>query len=173
MLLGTLANLHADSGRVVSEKTLDATRAVLFASPFPVTAGPAEVGVYLEDSSTGRAILDAEVFLRMNKLSAPAPELAWKGPGCIAPGSRVQAPRGSTGNRLLHAAAIGIPEPGLWELAADVHRGGTTATFAFPLTVEPAASPLAAHWPLIAIVPLGIALYALRNFLLRRTRSAG
>lgn len=165
--------LHADAGRVVSEKTIGGTKAVLFASPFPLRAGPAEIGAYLEDPATGRAILDAEVSFRMNKLSAPTPELAWKGPGCIAPGAKVPAPRGHTGNRLLHSAAIGIPEPGLWEIAVDVHRSGSVTAFAFPVAVDPAASPLARYWPLLAMVPLGIALYALRNFLLRRARAAG
>ena len=106
---------------------------VLFASPFPIAAGPTEIGAYLEDAATGRAILDADVSFRMNKLSAPTPELAWKGPGCIAPGAKVPAPRGHTGNRLLHAAAIGIPEPGLWEISVNVLRGGTSTAFAFPV----------------------------------------
>ena len=167
MLALASTHLHADAGRVVAEEIHGGTKAVLFVSPFPATAGPAEFAVYLSDVSTAAAITDAEVSFRMNKLSAPTPELAWKGPGCIAPGSSVAARRGHSGNRLLHAASFAVPEPGLWELAVDVRRGGATATFAFPLEIAPAPTPFWNHWPLLTMVPLGIAIYALRNWLLR------
>jgi hypothetical protein len=172
MVVFASAQLHADAGRVVGEKTIGETKAVLFASPFPVAAGPSEFAVYLSDVSTAAAITDAEVSFRMNKLSAPTPELAWKGPGCIAPGSSVAARRGHSGNRLLHAASFAVPEPGLWELAVDVRRGGATATFAFPLEIIPATAPFWNYWPLLTMVPLGIAIYALRNWLLRRRTHA-
>lgn len=172
MLALASTHLHADAGRVVAEQIHGGTKAVLFVSPFPATAGPAEFAVYLSDVSTAAAITDAEVSFRMNKLSAPTPELAWKGPGCIAPGSSVAARRGHSGNRLLHAASFAVPEPGLWELAVDVRRGGATATFAFPLEIAPAPAPFWNYWPLLTMVPLGIAIYALRNWLLRRRTHA-
>lgn len=162
---------RADGGRVVAEKSVDDYRIVLFANPSPLRAGMADLSVFIEQDGKRAPVLDAVVAFRLNKLSRPTPELAWKGTGCVTPGQSVNARLGHTGNGLLYSAVLGIPEPGLWSLGVSIDPMGKTSLISFEVPVERALRPMQTMWPFVAILPIAIFLYAWRGFLLRKRRS--
>ena len=158
----------ADGGRVLGERNMNELRVVLFAQPDPLRAGPVDFGVYLE---TGDApALDAVVGFRLIKLSAPSPEAAWRGPGCVTPGVSVPAVLGHAGNKLVYSAMLGISEPGLWELSVDIRHKGHVSTVVFELSVMAQSSPLIDWWPMVLMFPGGMLLYVWRARILRKRR---
>ena len=163
--------LQADGGRVLAEKQAGAYRVVLFADPTPLRAGLADFSFFLQHEGKGGPVLDAKVSLRLNKLSRPTPELAWKGMGCVSPGQAVPAVQGHSGNGLLYSAMLGIPEPGLWELGVSISREGHTDFVSFELPVERALPPMLTWWPVVALMPLGILLYIWRGYILKKRRA--
>ena len=160
--------LHADGGRVLAEKQVGVYRVVLFGNPSPLRAGPADLSLFLEQAEKSGPILDAVVNFRLNKLSRPTPELAWKGAGCVTPGQAVPASQGHAGNGLLYSAMLGIPEPGLWELGVSISREGKTDLLSFELPVDRALPPMLIWWPVVALMPLGVLLYIWRGYLKKR-----
>ena len=159
---------EGDGGRVLGERNTNELRVVLFAQPDPLRAGPVDFGVYLE--TVGAPALDAVVGFRLIKLSAPSPEAGWRGPGCVTPGVSVPAVLGHAGNKLVFSAMLGIPEPGLWELAVDIRRKEQVSTVVFELPVMAQASPLIDWWPMVLMFPTGVLLYMWRARILRRRR---
>jgi hypothetical protein len=160
--------LHADGGRVLAEKQVGVYRVVLFGNPSPLRAGPADLSLFLEQAERSGPILDAVVNFRLNKLSRPTPELAWKGAGCVTPGQAVPASQGHAGNGLLYSAMLGIPEPGLWELGVSISREGKMDFVSFELPVDRALPPMLTWWLVVALMPLGVLLYIWRGYLKKR-----
>ena len=171
LVVGLVEALRADGGRVIAEKQVGCYRVVLFGAPSPLRAGMAEISFFVEESEENRPVLDAAVGLRLNKLSRPTPELAWKGVGCATPGESVPAVQGHTGNGLLYSAMIGIPGPGLWDCAVSIARNGETVFLSFELSVDRALPPMLTWWPVVALMPLGVLLYAWRGYLLKKRRT--
>jgi len=165
-----VSSVWADGGRIVGEKTVSDIKVILFAHPTPLRAGPTDFSLFLVHSGMQKPVLDASVFLQCRKISAPAPEFAWKGPGCVSPGVDLQAKRGQSGNQLLYAAAQVLPEPGLWEIEVRVDRGGKSMTIPFSLEVGRPASSWLVWWPLLSMVPGGILLYFWRSRLIKSSR---
>lgn len=163
--------LHGDGGRVLAEKQAGAYRVVLFGSPSPLRAGLADLSLFIAGVERGEAVLDAVVSLRLNKLSRPTPEQAWKGSGCITPGQAVPAVQGHSGNGLLYSAMVGIPEPGLWDFGVAISRHGEKILLSFELPVERPLPPVIFWWPLVSLTPLGILLYVWRGYLLKKRRT--
>ena len=162
---------QADGGRVLAEKTAEGYHVVLFANPSPLRAGLADLSLFLQQDGKSGPVLDAVVGFRLNKLSRPAPELAWRGSGCVTPGQAVSATQGHSGNKLLYSAVLGIPEPGLWELGVSISRDGQTNLVSFELPVDRALPPMLTWWPVVALMPLGILIYIWRGYLLKKRRA--
>lgn len=159
---------EADGGRVLGEREVHGLRVVLFAQPDPLRAGPVDFGVYLE--TEGAPALDAVVGFRLIKLSAPSPETAWRGPGCVTPGVSVPAVLGHAGNKLVYSAMLGIPEAGLWELAVDIRCGEQFSTVVFKVSVLSPAPPLIDWWPMVLMFPAGVLVYVWRARILRKRK---
>jgi len=162
--------LHADGGRVLAEKHAGAYRVVLFGNPSPLRAGLVDLSLFLEQAEKRGPVLDAVVSFRLNKLSRPTPELAWKGAGCVTPGQAVPASQGHAGNGLLYSAVLRIPEPGLWEVGVSISRDGKTDLVSFELPFDRAIPPMLTWWPVVALMPLGILIYIWRGYLLKKRR---
>jgi len=158
--------LQADAGRVLAEKQAGAYRVVLFGDPSPLRAGFADFSLFLQHEVKGGPVPDAKVGLRLNKLSRPTPELAWKGMGCVPPGQAVPALQAHSGNGLLYSAMLGIPE-----LGVSISREGHTDFVSFELPVERALPPMLTWWPVVALMPLGILLYIWRGCILKKRRA--
>lgn len=144
---------RADGGRVRLRQDAGPFALTVFTAPEPLTAGPADVSVLVQDRADGRALLDADVEIR---LRAPGVESA-----------RNYAATAGT-NRILKAIATDLPTPGNWRFEVVVRRAGQTATITGVLPVEPPASRLSAIWPFLAAPPLAIVLFALHQARPRR-----
>lgn len=132
----------------------------VFAEPVPVRTGAADFGVLLEKTADRSTVLDAEVRLRLRKTeSGSIVEVA-------APATHARAT-----NKLLYAASVTLPSPGAWQMAVDLREKGEEASASGSLTVLPAEAPLVEHWPLFALVPVMILLFAVNQWLKSRRRN--
>ena len=154
-LLFAAAAVRADGGRVLRRADAGPFAVTVFTAAGPVSAGPVDVSVLVQDRASGEALLDAAVAVTLT-------------PPGGAPVLRAEALPGR--NRLLREAILALPEPGDWRLDVQVRRGGASGTVSALLSVEPPASRVAAIWPFLAAPPLAVALFALRRKFRRRPR---
>jgi hypothetical protein len=144
---------HADGGAVCLREVSGAFLVTVFVAPQPIQVGPIDVSVLVQDRQTGAVILDAKVDLAIRRVDGGGPEFL------------AHATREQSTNKLLQSGRIGLPTSGSWGLRVSVSHGGEESVFATILPVSPAASRLAAVWPLLFLPPFAIALFALHQTL--------
>jgi hypothetical protein len=129
----------ADGGRVRLTQNAGPFTVTVFTAPEPLTSGPADISVLVQDRGDGRVLLDAAVVLEL------------RAPGGSAP-RRIPARVGT--NRLLKVCLVRLESEGAWDAAVVVRRAGSEARVSLSLPVAAAPSRLAAVWPLLLIPPL-------------------
>src|SRR5262249_8693772 len=82
----------------------------VFRDATPLRVGPVDLSVMVQDRDSGRPILDAEVTVRLREHGAGGPSIL------------TQATRQNATNKLLYAALVDLPAPGLWELQVGTRR---------------------------------------------------
>jgi putative membrane protein len=85
----------------------------VFTAPDPLTAGPCDVSVLVQDRKSGATILDAPV------------KLAIQSNGSSDPPSVTSATTGASSVKLLKAGTVILPGAGAWKLRVSVRRGGS------------------------------------------------
>ncbi len=155
--------LFADGGTMQFRKTAGPFIVTVFSEPVPVRAGTADLSVMVEKAADQSTLLDAHVMLRLKKTeSGSIVEVA-------APATHEHAT-----NKLLYAASVTLPSAGVWQLTVEVRDKVNSASASGDLHVIPAEPPVKEHWPLFAVVPLMILLFALNQWLKsRRNRGRG
>jgi len=126
----------------------------VFTSPTPFRAGPVDISVLVQDSSTRALMPHARVTVRITKLGQPAIEYP--------------ATREAATNKLFHAAQFVLPEPGRCQMQVEVE--GLHGTAVIGGEIE-AAGPLPRWretWPWIGWPALAIALFGIHCVLVRR-----
>ena len=99
-------------GDIVRAQSVSGSMIVtVFTAPDPLRAGPTDVAVLVQDSSSGAPILNAAVRASTSPV----------GHSAVAPG---EAPIVAATNKLLSAATIDIPSPGDWDLQISIERAG-------------------------------------------------
>jgi hypothetical protein len=151
------ASALADGGRVRLHQDAGPFRVTVFTAPEPLTAGPADISVLVQDRASGETLLDARVAIALRAPGASQPRI-------------IAAARGS--NRLFQSAAVELAAPGAWDLTVTVGRSGAIGRVSCVLPVGPPDSRFVAIWPYLALPPVGVALYALGAVLLRGRRRA-
>ena len=145
----------ADGGRLRAYEDAGDFRVAIFTSPEPLTAGPVDVSVLVQDRATGETILDAEVVLELS------------GPGGLV----LSAPAGRHArNRLFYGTIMSLT-PGSWTAAARIRRGHSAASVRATLDVGGSAPGPIRTWPWLSIPPVAVALYAANRGLRRRERA--
>jgi hypothetical protein len=129
----------ADGGRVRLTQNAGPFTITVFTAPEPLTSGPADISVLVQDQGDGRVLLDAAVVLEL------------RAPGASS-FQRIPARVGT--NRLLKACLVRLETEGVWDASIVVRRGESEARVALTLPVAAAPSPLDAVWPLLLIPPL-------------------
>lgn len=132
----------ADGGVVCGSAAAAGLRLTVRVAPTPVRVGPAEIAVLVQDDASARIRPDVPVRIALE--GAP-----WCGPA-------EQAPPGTSGGGLLRGVRKEVLAPGPIRIVATA--GETSVTCA--LEVEDALPPLVERWPLLAVPPLAVALYA-------------
>lgn len=160
----------ADGGVPVGQVEADGLRITLFAQPVPLRAGPLDATVLVQDTASNRPVSDAEVRLSARMIGIPTGRTVRLPAWCSASASGVPVPATAahSANKLLVGAYLPLSEPGRWEVTAEVGHGGRVTRAVFPLDVGSPPPPFLAWWPLLAMVPLGVAVYAWRARILRR-----
>jgi len=171
VILILLAPLYvfADGGVAVGQFEKDSLRVTVFATPVPIHAGPLDVTVLVEEIPSARPVADASIGFSLQKVSAPSSDRVRLPAWCSSspPGSWITASNVHSANRLLTGAYLPLPESGRWQLTLRVTRGTSDFTESLLLDVAPPPNLLAVWWPLIAVVPLAVAVYAWRAILVR------
>ncbi len=171
-VLFTASRALADGGVVVLREETGDMIITVFANPTPLRVGAVDLGVLAQDRATRQPLPDPDVRISLTSEENVVPPAEWaticnslNGLGTVA-----TATRNHSTNRLLNSAWLGVPAPGKWNLEVRVRVDGQSERVSQTLEVLPAAAPLSAWWPLIALVPIGIAGFALRGFFLRQRR---
>jgi hypothetical protein len=158
LILFAACDARADGGTLRVQREAGPLRISVFSAPEPLRAGAADLSVLVQRSSDGGAVLDAEV------------ELQLVGPASAKPFA-VRATRGAATNALLYAAPVELGAAGVWSLRVSVQHQREQIALAAELPVSPPPPRLLALWPYLALPPVAVALFALREWLVRRRRS--
>jgi len=148
----------ADGGLVRARAEQDGLTVTLFTDPTPLRAGPADVSVLVQNGDR-MPVLDAAITVRLAS-----------GDGVPVVASQPLSHEEAS-NKLLQAARVVLPAPGRWRLTAEVRRGDARATVAADVDVAPATGRAGALWPVLAVPPVAVALYAVHQTLRRRRRA--
>lgn len=149
------ARLFADGGTVQLRKEAGALLITVFTSPSPLSAGPADVSLLLQQRNGLEPVLDADVSMRL-RTDASDTEIQ-------ALPTRQQAQ-----NKLLYAAPVTLPESGKWRLALTIFRNGERTDATGTIDVAPAPEKALSYWSYIAFPALMIALFVVRERLIGR-----
>jgi hypothetical protein len=161
LLLTLLARsaLFGDGGTLQLRGETPDLVVTVFTSPAPLTAGPADVSVLLQKRETSEPILDAEVSIVMRTLASGS-EI------------RVQATREQAQNKLLYAAPLTLGESGTWRIEVNILRFGVKSQINGTIWAAPNQQKLETYWSYLAFPPLTVLLFIVREWLVRRHKSA-
>jgi hypothetical protein len=149
------ATAFADGGTVQLRKEAGALVITVFTSPAPLSAGPADISLLLQNRNGLEPVLDANVSLILRSAASGA-EI------------RAQATREHAQNKLLYAGLVTLAEPGKWQLAVTILRNGERTDATGTIDVAPAPEMAASYWSYIAFPPLMIVAFVVRERLIRR-----
>ncbi len=148
---GSIALLFADGGTLQFHKKAGPFLITVFSAPVPLRAGSADFSVMVQDEQDNSPVLDAGVRLRLSKTG----EAQLKATATTAQAT----------NKLLYAATVDVPAPGQWLVGVEIARGGATVFASGEVKVLPEEPPLFAYWLYFAVVPLGILLFGINQWL--------
>ncbi len=143
--------LLADGGAVQFRRQSGPLLITVFAAPSPLRAGIADLSVMVEEARNRQTVLDAEVGLRISR------------PGetdIVLPATRAQAV-----NKLLYAAYPALPSAGDWRLTVQVNLRGQPIEAEGMITVLPRQPAARKYWLYLALVPLGVVLFVINQWL--------
>jgi hypothetical protein len=153
---------HADGGAVRWRESAGAFTVTVFTSPDPITAGPIDVSVLVQDRADGAPMLDGLVTLRLASLSD------------VGDADRMleaTATHDAATNKLLYATWVDVGA-GKWALRVVIQRGDERSTLDVPLSVVPATTRLTEYWPHLLLPPLAILVFILHQCLVEPGRAS-
>ena len=145
---------RADGGTVRLSEKKDGYRITVFSAPSPFRAGPVDISVLVQDAVTGAPLPQARVIVCMTKIGQPALEY---------PATQEVAT-----NKLLHAAQLELPAPGLWQLEVRVEGLHGSAVLACEVEALERLPRWHSLWLWITWPALAIALFCIHELLARR-----
>jgi hypothetical protein len=157
LAFSTLA--QADGGFVELHQEVGPFVVTVFTATGPLRAGPVDISVLVQDRANGQPVLDGEVFVRL------------KSPGGITLVER--ATREMAQNKLLYCALINLPETGQWELEVTIKQGKETVSLFGQVSAAAPTPFLLSYWRSLSLPPIVIALFALNQWLKRRSAHSG
>jgi hypothetical protein len=154
------ATAFADGGTVQFRKEAGDLVITLFTAPGPLSVGPVDISLFLQNRNGLDPVLDADVLLMLYQ---------------DAPGGEFEArpTRAKARNKLLYAVPVTFAKPGDWRVAVRVTKHGTTTDAEGILAVGSAPDRSTTYAGYIAFPPVMILLFAVREGLIRRRKSKG
>lgn len=143
-LIAALA--FADGGRVQLRQE---------SGPFLITVflASSDLSVLVQDRATQQPILDAIVFVEIG-------DTQWS------------ATREQAQNKLLYSTPVKVDEAGKQSFTVDIQHGNDHAAVSGAIDVPKPSLMLASNWQYVALPPVFIALFAVREWLVRRRARA-
>ena len=146
---------HADGGAVQFEKSAGPFVITVFTTPAPLRAGPVDISVMIQNRENQQPVLDCQARVQLRKEGAM--------------NLRSEVTHEAAQNKLLYAAQVNVPEPGLWELEVAIEHGDDSINVVGEITVAPANPVLLVYWRSLTLPPLFISLFAVNQWLKRRS----
>ena len=150
------ATALADGGAVQLRKEAGPFMITVFTSPAPLSAGPVDISLLLQNRNGLEPVLDATVSLILRDASGAE--------------IRARPTREQAQNKLLYAAPVTLAESGNWQLGVTILRNGERTGVTGTIDVAPAPKMAASYWSYIAFPPLMIVAFVARERLIRRRR---
>jgi hypothetical protein len=149
------ATAWPDGGTVQLRQEAGDLVITVFASPGPLSAGPVDISLLLQNRDGLEPVLDAKVCLILREDDS---------------GVELQArpTREQARNKLLYAAPVIFSKPGKWHILVTVLQNGKEINTAGILEVAPAPDMAASYAGYIAFPPVVIGLFMVRQSLIRR-----
>jgi hypothetical protein len=150
-----ITRAHADGGAVQFEKSAGPFVVTVFTTPTPLRAGPVDISLMVQSRENHQPVLDCQAIVQLRKEGGT--------------NIRSAATHEAAQNKLLYAAQVNVPEPGLWELEVAIEHGDDAINVAGEIAVAPANPVLLVYWRSLALPPLLISLFAVNQWLKRRS----
>lgn len=150
-----LATALADGGTVQFRTEAGAFAITVFASPAPLSAGPIDISLLVQNRDGLEPVLDANVSLLLRPLAS--------GTELRTPASRDQAR-----NKLLYAAPVTLAESGKWQIDVTILRNGERTDATGTIDVAPTREMVASYWGYVAFPPFMIVAFVVREGLIWR-----
>ena len=151
-MLFLTAYAWADGGRLQFRKPAGPFMVTLFTTPDPLTPGPADFSVVIEQPGIPGVVGDAKVTFVLTPVDG-------KGKAITLHATHAQAT-----TRFLQAANFTLPRQGVWKIAIQVEDRGTVSACSSFFRVEPPNLITdEAVWQ-IAVVPLLVLLFLLHQW---------
>jgi hypothetical protein len=152
------ATALADGGTVQLREDAGPFVITVFTSPAPLSAGPADISLLLQNRNGLEPVLDANVSLVLRDPSGA--------------GIRARLTREQAQNKLLYAAPATLANPGKWRLDITILKDGQRTGATGTIDVAPAPEMAASYWSYIAFPPMMIVAFLVRERLIRRKAKA-
>lgn len=132
-------SLFADGGSVQLRRE---------AGPYLITVftAPGDISVMIQNRTSLQPVLDADVSIRIGD-------------------TQLHATHQQAQNKLLYAAPLAAEEPGKLDFTIDVNHGSIVSG---KLNIAQPTPMLASNWEYLAVPPVFILLFAVREWLVRR-----
>jgi len=155
LLILAQAPAWADGGRVQLRQETGDLIITVFTSPTPLSVGPVDLSLLLQNRNGLEPVLDASVSLVLVHADSNIEFQARP--------SREQAR-----NKLLYAAPVIFSRPGKWRMSVTVRRNDKEVAAAGTLDVAPSPGRELSLAGFLAFPPIMIMLFVVRERLLRR-----
>lgn len=151
----------ADGGRVVLMERQGAYRISVFTSPDPLRAGPIDISVLLQDAETGMPITNPQVNVSLTPSSGRGRTI------------HAVATNATATNKLLSAALVELPEPGLWDIEIACLAEHGPARVQFMTDAGPRSARGVNVWPWFSWPACVVVVYGIHRRLISRRTAAG
>lgn len=150
---------RGDGGTIRCSEQRGSRRITVFTAPSVLHAGLADVSVLVQNSDTGKPLLDVPIVVAAYPLHEPWRKIS------------VPATTEAATNKLLRAGQLQLAEPGRWHVEVVVQESDQGPPIGFDVEVAPAPPPwldmsLWIGWPLLVIV-----LFVVHQCLVHRRQS--
>jgi hypothetical protein len=149
LFISLSATALADGGRLRFSKPSGPFLVTLFTTPEPLTPGPSDFSVMIQDAKTGDILSDAAVTLHLTSAH-----------GAII---NAVATHGIATNRLLQAAQFNLPSSGNWHLHLDIQQGAKTSSVDADIPVQQGSRKAVLVWTFTALPLLAMLLFILHQ----------
>jgi hypothetical protein len=149
-----------DGGTVQLRREAGDLLITVFTSPSPLSVGPVDISLLLQDRDSLEPVLDAKITLLLHKKATTTDE---SDVDFEADPTREQAR-----NKLLYAAPVMFSQPGKWQITVTVLRNGKKTDSVEILEVMRAPGNEVSYAGYITFPPLMIGLFIFRERLIRR-----